>query len=99
MLRLTPVGTGFHAGLLERTQPTRRLLVWGVTQEEYLAIVEVLGSLLERLEQREAAACGLVEALRAEMIALAERLADRHRRVHQARHLHPPARPAGSGDP
>jgi hypothetical protein len=35
-----------------------------------------MGSLLERLEQREAAARGQVEALRAEMTALAERLAD-----------------------
>jgi len=34
-----------------------------------------MGSLLERLEQREAAARGRVEALRAEMAAVAERLA------------------------
>lgn len=53
MPRLTPVGTGFHAGLLERIQPTRRLLVWGVTQEEYLATVGVLRRMAGYLERGE----------------------------------------------
>jgi hypothetical protein len=44
------MGTGFHAGLLERIQPTRRLLVWGVIQEEHLATVEVLRRMAGYLE-------------------------------------------------
>jgi hypothetical protein len=47
------VGTGFHAGLLERIQLTRRLLVWGVTQEECLATVGVLRRMAGYLERGE----------------------------------------------
>jgi DNA-binding MarR family transcriptional regulator len=53
VLRLTPVGTGVHAGLLERIQATRQRLVRGVTQEEYLATVNVLRRMAGNLERGE----------------------------------------------
>jgi hypothetical protein len=42
LLKLTPMGTEVHAALVERIQATRQRLVRGVTQEEYLATVDVL---------------------------------------------------------
>ena len=51
LLELTPAGAGAHAGLLERIQTTRQLLVRGVTQEEYLAAIDVLRRMAENLER------------------------------------------------
>ncbi|HEU4397797.1 MAG TPA: MarR family transcriptional regulator [Actinomycetota bacterium] len=53
VLKLTPVGTGVHAGLLERIQAMRWRLVRGVTQEEYLATVDVLRRMAGNLERDE----------------------------------------------
>jgi DNA-binding MarR family transcriptional regulator len=53
VLKLTPVGTEVHAGMLERIQATRRRLVRGVTQAEYLATVEVLRRMAGNLEGSE----------------------------------------------
>jgi DNA-binding MarR family transcriptional regulator len=50
-LALTPAGAGAHAGLLERIQATRQLLVRGVTHEEYLAAIDVLRRMAENLER------------------------------------------------
>jgi DNA-binding MarR family transcriptional regulator len=50
-LELTPAGAGAHAGLLERIQATRQLLVRGVTQEEYLAAIDILRRMAENLER------------------------------------------------
>jgi DNA-binding MarR family transcriptional regulator len=51
LLELTPAGVRAHAALLERIQATRQLLVGGVTQEEYLAAVDVLRRMAENLER------------------------------------------------
>jgi hypothetical protein len=51
LLALTPAAAGAHAGLLERVQATRQLLVRGVTQEEYLAAIDVLRRMAENLER------------------------------------------------
>ena len=50
-LELTPAGAGAHAGLLERIQATRQLLVRGVTQEEYRAAIDILRRMAENLER------------------------------------------------
>lgn len=50
-MELIPAGAGAHAGLLERIQATRQLLVRGVTQEEYLATIDVLRRMAENLER------------------------------------------------
>jgi len=53
LLRLTPTGTGVHGVLLERIQATRQRLVRGVTQEEYLATVDVLRRMARNLQRGE----------------------------------------------
>jgi DNA-binding MarR family transcriptional regulator len=53
LFRLTPAGTRVHAALLERIQATRQLLVRGVTQEEYLATIDVLRRMARNLERGE----------------------------------------------
>ena len=50
-LELTRARAGAHAGLLERIQATRQLLVRGVTQEEYLAAIDILRRMAENLER------------------------------------------------
>jgi DNA-binding MarR family transcriptional regulator len=50
-LEPTPAGAGAHAGLLERIQATRQLMVRGVTQEEYLAAIDILRRMAENLER------------------------------------------------
>jgi DNA-binding MarR family transcriptional regulator len=49
-LELTPAGARAHAALLERIQSVRQLLVRGVTQEEYLAAIDVLRRMAGNLE-------------------------------------------------
>ncbi len=53
VLKLTPAGTTAHAALLERIQATRQRLVRGVTQQEYLATVDVLRRMAGNLERGE----------------------------------------------
>ena len=51
VLKLTPVGTRVHAALLRQIQATRQLLMRDVTQEEYLAVVDVLRRMAANLER------------------------------------------------
>jgi DNA-binding MarR family transcriptional regulator len=51
LLELTPAGARAHTALLQRIQATRQLLVRGVTQEEYLATIDVLRRMAENLER------------------------------------------------
>jgi DNA-binding MarR family transcriptional regulator len=53
VLKLTPMETEVHAALLERIQVTRQQLVRGVTQEEYLATVDVLRRMAGNFERGE----------------------------------------------
>jgi len=53
VLKLTPVGTEVHAGLLARIQAMRQRLMRGVTQEEYLVTVDVLRRMAGNLERGE----------------------------------------------
>ena len=46
-----PGGGRAHAGLLERIQATRQLLVCGAAQEEYLAAIDILRRMAENLER------------------------------------------------
>ena len=50
-LALTEAGTRARAALLERVAGTRRLLVQGISDEEYLATVDVLRRKAENLER------------------------------------------------
>jgi DNA-binding MarR family transcriptional regulator len=50
-LELTSAGVRAHAALLERIQATRQLLVRGVTQEEYLAVIDILRRMAKNLER------------------------------------------------
>lgn len=49
-MQLTSAGSAAHATLLALMEDTRRLLVRGVSQEEYLATIDVLRRMADNLE-------------------------------------------------
>ena len=51
LLELTAAGTRAHAALLERVGATRQLLLRGVSEEEYRAVIDILRRMAENLER------------------------------------------------
>jgi len=52
-LALTATGIRAHAALLERVTATRQLLVRGVTEDEYRAVIDVLRRMAANLERAD----------------------------------------------